>query len=116
VGNLYASEILHRARVHPARPCEQLRPEHWRRVHCELRAVLEEAIEHEGSTLVDGTYRVQREGRYQTYHRVYQRAGQSCLQCGRGSIVRIVQAQRSTFFCPCCQRQGPGTRGQGPGE
>ena len=104
VGNLYASEILHRALVHPARPCQQLRPEHWRRIHRELRAVLEEAIVHEGSTLSDGTYRVEREGRYQTYHRVYQRAGQVCLQCGRGAIVRIVQAQRSTFFCPCCQR------------
>ncbi len=108
VGNLYASEILHRARVHPARPCQQLRPDEWRRIHRELRAVLEEAIVHEGSTLADGTYRVQREGRYQTYHRVYQRAGQACLQCGRGSIVRIVQAQRSTFFCPRCQGEGRG--------
>jgi formamidopyrimidine-DNA glycosylase len=35
---------------------------------------------------------------------VYQRTGQPCLQCGRGKIVRIVQAQRSTFYCPCCQR------------
>lgn len=104
VGNLYASEILHRAHVHPACPCQRLRPAQWRRIHTELRQVLEEAIIHEGSTLSDGTYRVQREGRYQACHRVYQRAGQTCVQCGRGQIVRIVQAQRSTFFCPKCQK------------
>ena len=64
------------------------------------------AIRHQGSTLRDGTYRIahNRPGDYQIFHRVYGRAGELCLQCGADRIVRIVQAQRSTFFCPTCQR------------
>ena len=64
------------------------------------------AIAHEGSTLSDGTYRnaVSRNGRYQNEHRVYARASEPCPTCGKVPIQRIVQAQRSTFFCPACQR------------
>ncbi|MGD0519374.1 MAG: bifunctional DNA-formamidopyrimidine glycosylase/DNA-(apurinic or apyrimidinic site) lyase [Thermoguttaceae bacterium] len=106
IGNLYASEILHRAGVHPAKPCNELKPRHWAAIHAAMRKVLQEAIRHQGSTLRDGTYRVTRDepGNYQDKHRVYQRAGKPCLQCGAAEIVRIVQAQRSTFFCPVCQR------------
>ena len=107
VGNLYASELLHRAGVHPARPCARLRREQWQRILAAMREVLAEAIVHQGSTLRDGTYRIAREetGQFQFRLRVYQRHGQKCLQCNRGEIVRIVQAQRSTFFCPLCQRK-----------
>jgi len=107
VGNLYASEILHRAGVHPAKPCNRLRRDDWRRIHAEMLRVLQEAIEHQGSTLRDGTYVIARNnaGNFQYRHRVYQRHGESCFACGRSLIVRIVQAQRSTFFCPTCQRK-----------
>jgi len=110
VGNLYASEILHRARIHPQRTCASLRPAEWLSLHAAMREVLQEAILHQGSTLRDGTYRVARNrpGSAQLLHRVYQRAGQGCLQCGQGQIVRIVQVQRSTFFCPVCQRKKRG--------
>ena len=106
VGNLYASEILHRCRVSPLRPCDRLRPQEWKLLHAAMREVLESAIRHEGSTLSDGTYRnaLSQDGGYQNHHRVYDRAGKACLTCGRGPIRRIVQAQRSTFFCPVCQR------------
>ena len=69
--------------------------------------VLQDAIEHQGSTLRDGTYRIARDvpGNYQFNHRVYQRHGQTCLACRKALIVRIVQAQRSTFYCPACQRK-----------
>ena len=109
VGNLYASEILHRVRIHPGRTCASLRPMEWRDLHAAMGEVLREAIGHQGSTLRDGTYRVARNrpGSAQILHRVYQRAGQGCLQCGLGQIVRIVQVQRSTFFCPACQRKKP---------
>jgi formamidopyrimidine-DNA glycosylase len=105
IGNLYASEILHRARLNPQIPCNRLRPADWKRLHGFLRQVLEEAIRHQGSTLADGAYRnpQNESGAYQDHHRVYQRAGQPCLQCGRAAIVRVVQAQRSTFLCPRCQ-------------
>ena len=104
VGNLYASEILHLAMVHPARPCHRLSADQWQAVHAAMLHVLEEAIRHEGSTLSDGTYRnaLNEAGGYQNHHRVYDRADQPCSRC-RTPIVRIVQAQRSTFFCPSCQ-------------
>jgi len=112
VGNLYASEILHRAGLHPAIHCSRLLRGDWRRIHAAMQEVLNEAIELEGSTLADRNYRTaeDRPGGFQGRHRVYQRAGESCLQCGRGTIVRTVQAQRSTFFCPVCQDPRKGRR------
>lgn len=105
IGNLYASEILHRAGIHPAVECRGLDRDDWSRVIVCMRKVLREAIRHQGSTLGDGTYRIARDapGGYQRYHRVYQRKGERCVQCGEAEIERIVQAQRSTFFCPVCQ-------------
>jgi formamidopyrimidine-DNA glycosylase len=112
VGNLYASEILHRAGIHPATPCRRLRPSDWPKLHAALREILRAAIRHQGSTLRDGTYRIARNNpaAYQFFHRVYQRAGEPCLECRSARIVRIVQAQRSTFFCPACQRAGGNRR------
>ena len=105
IGNLYASEILHRAKLHPELRCNQLRAAEWTTLGASIREVLEEAIQSQGSTLSDGTYRTaqNKAGSYQRRHCVYQRAGQMCLGCGRAEIVRIVQAQRSTFLCPSCQ-------------
>lgn len=105
IGNLYASEILHEAGIHPEWPCTALRPRHWQRLHTAIGRILREAIRCQGSTLSDGTYRTpgNQAGRYQKQHRVYQRAGQLCGRCHREAIVRLVQAQRSTFFCPGCQ-------------
>jgi formamidopyrimidine-DNA glycosylase len=107
IGNLYASETLHLARLHPELRCDQVRPAEWTRLHSSIREVLQAAVLLEGSTLSDGTYRnpENRAGAYQSRHRVYRRAGQRCVQCGKGRIVRLVQAQRSTFFCPVCQRR-----------
>jgi len=106
IGNLYASEILHLAQIHPQRRCDQLQTRHWQAIHAAMLEVLEEAIRYEGSTLGDGTYRnaLNEAGGYQNHHRVYARAGEVCRSCARGAIERIVQAQRSTFFCPRCQR------------
>ena len=105
IGNLYASEILNVAGVHPACSCDALAPTAWQRLHEAMLLVLTEAIRYEGSTLADGTYRnvLNDPGSYQNHHRVYDRAGQLCGSCGHGTIQRIVQAQRSTFFCPNCQ-------------
>lgn len=105
IGNLYASEILHAAGIHPARRCASLRREQWQSIHRSLIEILEQAIHYEGSTLADGTYRnaLNQSGGYQNCHRVYDKADQVCRRCNRHTIVRIVQAQRSTFFCPGCQ-------------
>jgi formamidopyrimidine-DNA glycosylase len=106
IGNLYAAEMLHVARIHPAKRCDRLTSPEWERLHAALQQVLAQAVHYEGSTLSDGTYRnaLNTPGSYQNHHRVYDRAGQRCPTCGAGPIRRIVQAQRATFFCPDCQR------------
>ena len=107
IGNIYASEILHLANVHPQARCDRISAKQWNRIFDYTVEVLETAIRHEGSTLSDGTYRnaLNDEGSYQNEHRVYDRAGETCPSCGKGSILRIVQAQRSTFFCKACQKK-----------
>ncbi len=107
IGNLYAAEILFLAGVDPRTRCDRVTRSQWDRIQKATAVVLADAIRHEGSTLSDGTYRVaiNGEGGYQNYHRVYDRADSSCPRCGKGKIRRIVQTQRSTFFCPVCQRK-----------
>jgi len=107
IGNLYAAEILFLAGVDPRTRCDRLTHSQWARIHQSIQRVLEEAIRYEGSTLGDGTYRnaLNNPGGYQNCHRVYDRAGLDCPRCKLGQIRRIVQAQRSTFFCPVCQQK-----------
>ncbi len=106
IGNLYASEILHRAGVSPLKKANRVSKPQIERITAETRAVLQTAIKYEGSTLSDGTYRnaLNKDGGYQNEHLVYQKADLPCPSCGVGRIRRIVQTQRSTFYCPKCQR------------
>src|SRR5439155_1167958 len=98
--------ILHLAGINPRRRASRLRTVEIQRMAECVRMVLEEAIRFEGSTLSDGTYRnaLNEAGGYQNAHRVYDRESEACLTCGQAAIRRIVQAQRSTFFCPACQK------------
>ena len=107
IGNLYAAEILFVAGVDPRTRCDRVTRAQWARIQQATADVLQKAIEHEGSTLSDRTYRnaLNQVGGYQSYHRVYDRAQEGCPRCELGVIRRIVQAQRSTFFCPNCQRK-----------
>lgn len=113
IGNLYASEILHVAGLHPEQRADRLTTAQLERLRAATDEVLLAAIEHEGSTLSDGTYRnvLNQDGGYQNAHRVYDRADQTCPTCQSASVRRIVQAQRSTFFCPACQPRRSGPRG-----
>lgn len=105
IGNLYASEILYLARVHPTKRCDRISKPKWHAIQSAIQTVLTTAIQYEGSTLSDGTYRnaLNQDGSFQNHHRVYDRADTPCGHCGR-PIRRIVQAQRSTFYCPRCQK------------
>ncbi len=105
VGNLYASELLHRAHVHPCKLCTELNDQEWRRIHRSMLTILLAAIQAEGSTLSDSTYltSLSEPGSYQNQHRVYDKENQTCSACCRGVVQRIVQGQRSTFFCEVCQ-------------
>lgn len=107
VGNLYASELLHVARVHPEQRCDRITKRQWTAIQDAMYNVLQDAIKHEGSTLSDGTYRnaLNVEGGYQNCHQVYGREGERCTRCRSSVIQRIVQAQRSTFFCAKCQKK-----------
>lgn len=106
IGNLYASEILHRAHISPLRKSSDLSKREVQRITLATQTILQDAIRYEGSTLNDGTYRnaLNQDGSYQNQHRVYQKAGERCANCNRGTIERIVQAQRATFYCPRCQK------------
>lgn len=106
IGNIYADEILHQARLHPETPAGSLRRRDVARLAASIRTVLAAAIAAGGSTLVDARYvdLLGMSGWYQDEHHVYGRAGERCLTCGRGVIRRIVRAGRSTHFCPVCQR------------
>lgn len=107
IGNLYASEILHVSGIHPETPANGLTRKQIQRLAESVKTILETAILHEGSTLSDGTYRnaLNQSGGYQNSHRVYDRKGELCPTCEKGIIERIVQTQRSTFFCATCQRR-----------
>jgi formamidopyrimidine-DNA glycosylase len=106
IGNIYCDEILHRARLRPDRLADTLTGRELTRLHDSIHAVLHAAIEAGGSTLSDTQYVdvMGNGGSFQLDHRVYDRAGQRCLTCGRAAIVRIVSGGRSTCFCPRCQR------------
>ena len=110
IGNIYAAEILCRVGIDPRTRCRQLTRDAWERIAAAARQVLAEAVRLEGSSIGDETYRTpdNRAGRFQHEHRVYGLEGTACAACS-ASIVRIVQAQRATFFCPACQ-QRPGAR------
>jgi len=107
VGNLYASELLYMAQIHPAKRCDQITMKQWRSIQECMALILNEAIKYEGSTLSDGTYRnaLNVEGGYQNCHRVYGRKDERCPRCKTSVVQRIVQAQRSTFFCGNCQKK-----------
>lgn len=105
VGNLYASEMLHVSRIAPQRPANSISRKKSLLLFEAMQNILTTAIAYEGSTLSDGTYRTAMNdpGNYQNQHLVYDRAGLPCPSCSKGEITRIVQAQRSTFYCPKCQ-------------
>ena len=83
-----------------------MKPADIRRLHDAIHSILSTAIEAGGSTLSDTQYVdvMGDGGSFQLDHRVYDRAGQRCLTCGKATIVRTVSGGRSTCFCPRCQR------------
>jgi formamidopyrimidine-DNA glycosylase len=110
IGNIYASEILHRARVHPARRAGHVSVGEWERIAAATTGVLAEAIDRFGTTF--SMYRTlwNEPGQYGERLRVYDREGQACANCG-GPIRRRVLGARSTYFCPVCQPiKGPSSR------
>jgi len=103
IGNIYASESLFLAGLRPTREVGRLRRPHWERLSAAVKQVLHAAIEHHGTTLSDYVDSEGRQGSFQNQLLVYGREGAPCHRDGR-LIQRIVQAGRSSFYCPGCQR------------
>jgi len=103
LGNIYASEILHVAAISPLREVGSLDGRERRRLLGATRRVLRRAIGNSGTTFSDFQDARGLAGSYQRFLRVYGREGQRCPRCV-GTVVREVQQQRSTFYCPDCQR------------
>ncbi|VVE11742.1 DNA-formamidopyrimidine glycosylase [Pandoraea pneumonica] len=103
VGNIYASESLFRAGIHPRLAAGKLSRPRCEKLAVAVRETLAAAIEKGGSTLRDFVGSDGKSGYFQLEYFVYDRAGQLCRVCGT-PIRQIVQQQRSTFFCPHCQK------------
>src|SRR3954471_5370359 len=103
VGNIYADEALFRAKVRPRRRASSLTHGELKRLHAELKKVLNHAIRLGGSSISDYVDADGEEGFFQLKHRVYGREGKPCLVC-KTPIKRIVIAGRSSHYCPHCQK------------
>ncbi len=102
IGNIYADEALHRARLHPLSPAGSMRREHWEDLQEGIVETLEAGLSNGGASIDD--YRDARgeEGSMQDEFLVYGREGEPCPRCG-AAIRRIVISGRSSFFCADCQ-------------
>jgi formamidopyrimidine-DNA glycosylase len=114
VGNIYASESLFRAGIHPQQPAGELSLPRLRRLHAAIREVLREAISFGGTTIINFAGVDGSEGSFWRELHVYGRDGLPCLCCKRGKIRRLVMAGRSSFFCPVCQRGRRSFTSSGP--
>jgi formamidopyrimidine-DNA glycosylase len=103
VGNIYASESLFRAGIDPRTRANRLSLERCARLSKAIKDTLRAAIRAGGSSLRDYVGADGHRGDSQSRHRVYDREGKPCRRCG-ATIKRLVQGQRSTFFCPRCQK------------
>lgn len=105
LGNIYVCEALNRARISPFKAAGRIPARKLEALVPEIKAVLAEAIEAGGSTLRDFARADGALGYFQHSFRTYDREGQPCRNAGcHGVIGRKVQAGRSTFYCPACQR------------
>jgi formamidopyrimidine-DNA glycosylase len=102
VGNIYASEALFAAGIHPKRSVARIGAARWRRLTTAVRETLERAIAQGGSSISDFVDGEGRAGYFQTTFAVYDREGLPCPRCGT-LVRRVVQAGRSTYYCPGCQ-------------
>jgi formamidopyrimidine-DNA glycosylase len=106
IGNIYANEILFRARLHPNREVNRMREATIVTLHETMQTVLREAISCGGSSVKDFFAPDGTEGQYKRRHLVYGKEGQLCPNhCGQQ--IRRLQSERSSFICPACQSNRP---------
>lgn len=103
VGNIYANESLYLAGIHPSRPSNRISRERYQRLTRQIKQVLGRAIEKGGTTLRDFVQEDGSPGYFAVSLKVYGREGKPCTGCGEPIRQRRI-GQRSSFFCPHCQR------------
>jgi formamidopyrimidine-DNA glycosylase len=103
VGNIYADEALHAARIRPTRRADRVSRSECDALIGALRRVLLRSIAAGGTSISDYLQPDGSEGDYRRVHRVYGRSRKPCRRCG-AAIRRVVLGQRSTHYCPTCQR------------
>ena len=103
VGNIYASEVLFKAGIRPTTPANSLSRPRANRLHAAIRSVLHRAVERGGTTFRNFSNALGETGHFQAEAAVYAREGLPCRVCGT-PIKQVRMGQRSTFFCPACQK------------
>jgi formamidopyrimidine-DNA glycosylase len=103
VGNIYANEALFHAGIHPSRPAGRISLERYVKLAESIRSTLKRALKAGGSTIRDFRNSNGDAGYFQLDYRVYGRTGEPCKVC-KTSVRHLQQGQRSTFYCPVCQR------------
>lgn len=103
VGNIYADEALHLARIHPGVRSDRLTGEATHRLFDAMVHVMEEAIAKRGTSMSDYLDVNGNPGVFRKYLRVYRREGLACTSCDEGTVVRGRVSGRSSYFCPVCQ-------------
>lgn len=103
VGNIYASESLFRARIHPQVPAGDLSMKKCELLAVAIKQTLQDALAAGGSSLKDFVHSDGSSGYFQQQYAVYGRDGEVCRECN-SVIERCVMGQRATFFCPVCQK------------
>lgn len=104
LGNIYTDEVLHRARINPERLATTLNAREVAHLYRAILEVLQEGIEHRGTTVRDFIDGDGRTGQYQDMLRVYSREDKPCPACGKG-IVKKKIGGRSSYYCPACQKE-----------
>ncbi|MFZ3057599.1 MAG: DNA-formamidopyrimidine glycosylase [Minisyncoccales bacterium] len=102
IGNIYASEILFKAKIHPEEEIKNLKDEDLKNIYTAMRDILNKAIELRGDSFSDFRTLYGEKGGAQNMNKVYQKENKPCPRC-KGMIRRITQGGRGTFFCPKCQ-------------
>ena len=103
IGNIYASEILWRSKIHPEKNITKLNNSELKSLYQSIKKVLEIAVKLGGESFSDYRKPDGSKGNFDTKRRAYKREGQKCSRCGT-KIKRIKFGGRSAFFCPSCQK------------
>ena len=103
IGNIYSDEILFEAKIHPEKKAHVLKEEELKRIYQSIKKVLKKAIELGGESISDYRRPDGSKGGFDPLRKVYRREGKPCVRC-KTPIKRIKIAQRSSYFCPKCQK------------